>query len=126
MKSFDNRNINSANSLYLIFNNVDGYTEWNSTKESNEDKYLLFASTDKNKEVIEKYKKIWDKIKNQIDTINGGKPIKYGRACMKIRFESDDDLPLGKVLSIPMCIIAVEKTRRQQLLSTSLLTWMYV
>ena len=27
---------------------------------------------------------------------------------MKIRFESDDDLTLGKILSIPVCIIAVE------------------
>ena len=26
---------------------------------------------------------------------------------MKIRFESDDDLPLGKMLSIPMCIIVL-------------------
>ena len=24
---------------------------------------------------------------------------------MKIRFQSDDDLPLGKILSIPVCII---------------------
>ena len=48
----------SANSLHLIFNNVDGYTECNSTEEPNEDKYLIFASTDKNKEEIEKYKKL--------------------------------------------------------------------
>ena len=26
---------------------------------------------------------------------------------MKIRFESDDDLPLGNILNIPMCVIAV-------------------
>ena len=26
---------------------------------------------------------------------------------MKIRFKSDDDLPLGKILSIPVCIIVV-------------------
>ena len=26
---------------------------------------------------------------------------------MKIRFESDDDLSLGKILSIPVCIIVV-------------------
>ena len=26
---------------------------------------------------------------------------------MKIRFEADDDLPLGKILSIPVCIIVV-------------------
>ena len=43
MKGFD-----SANLLYLIFNNIDGYIE-----ESNEDKYLIFASTDKNKEVLD-------------------------------------------------------------------------
>ena len=38
MKSLDNKNIDSANSLYLIFNNVDGYIEWNSTEEGSEDK----------------------------------------------------------------------------------------
>ena len=26
---------------------------------------------------------------------------------MKIRFKSDDDLPLGKILSIPVCVIVV-------------------
>ena len=45
MKSLDNENIGSANFLYLIFNNVDGYiecnsTERNSTEKSNENKYL--------------------------------------------------------------------------------------
>ena len=54
MKSLDNGNADSANSLYLVFNNVDGYTECNSTKKDNEDKYLIFASPDKNKEVLEK------------------------------------------------------------------------
>ena len=52
MKSLDNENIDSANSL--IFNNVDGYIECNSTEISNENKYLIFASTDKNKEVLKK------------------------------------------------------------------------
>ena len=26
---------------------------------------------------------------------------------MKIKFESNDDLPLGKILSIPVCIVTV-------------------
>ena len=95
MKSLDNENIDSANRLYLIFDNVDGYIECNSIEESNGDKFLILASTNKNKEVLEKYTKLWDEIKNQIETINGGKPIKYKRDFMKIRFESDDDLPLG-------------------------------
>ena len=44
MESLDHVNIDSANPLYLIFNNVDGYI----TEENNGDKYLIFASTDKN------------------------------------------------------------------------------
>ena len=68
---------------------------------------MIFASTDKNKKVLEKYIELWDEIKLQIRTISGCKPIKYRRDFMEIKFESDDDLPLGKILSIPMCIIAV-------------------
>ena len=72
MKSLEHVNIDNENPVYLILNNVDGYTE-----ESNGDKYLSFASTDKNKEVLEKYAELWDEIKNQIEVINGGKPIEY-------------------------------------------------
>ena len=97
------KNLNSENSLCLVFNNVDGYI----FEESNENKYLIFASTDKNKEVLEKYKELWDKIKNETATISGVEPIEYKKDSMKIRFESHDDLPLGKILSIPVCIVTV-------------------
>ena len=99
MKSLDN-----ANSLYLIFNNVDVYIE-----ENIENKYLIFASADKNKEVFENYTGLWDEIKDQIEVIkaiNDVKPIKYEKDFMKIKFELNDDLPLGKILSIPVCIVA--------------------
>ena len=72
MKCLEHVNIDSAKSLSLVFNNVDGYIEGDNGK-----KYLVFASTDKNEEVLKKYKKLWDEIKNQIETINGGKPIEY-------------------------------------------------
>ena len=68
---------------------------------------MTFASTDKKKEVLKKYTELWDEIKNQTETRSGGEPIKYGRDFIKIKFESDDDLPLDKILSIPMCIVAV-------------------
>ena len=54
MKSFDHVNIDCENSLYLVFNNVDGYI----IEENNENKYLIFAFTDKNKEVLKKYAKL--------------------------------------------------------------------
>ena len=43
------KNLDIENSLYLVFNNVDAYIEFNSTEENNENKYLIFASTDKTK-----------------------------------------------------------------------------
>ena len=55
MKSLDNKNIDSGNSLYLIFNIVYEYMEFNSTRGSNGSKYFTFVSTDKKKEVLEKY-----------------------------------------------------------------------
>ena len=45
----------SANSLCLIFNNLDAYIEYNLTEDDSETKYLVFASTDKNKEAFENY-----------------------------------------------------------------------
>ena len=91
MKSLDHGNIECENSLLSFVNNVDGYIE-----KENEDKYLIFASTDQNKEALKKYTEIWDEIKNQMKTINGGKQIEYKKDFKKIRFESDDDLPLVK------------------------------
>ena len=101
MKSFGHVNIDCENSLYLLFNNVDGYI----IEENNEDKYLIFAFKNKNKEVLNKYTKLWNEIKNHIKTINGGKPIEYKKDFMKIRFESDDDLYFGKILSILLMVI---------------------
>ena len=42
-------------------------------------KYLVFASTDKNKKVLAKQTELWNKIKYLIKTINGEKEIDYGK-----------------------------------------------
>ena len=68
---------------------------------------MIFASTDKNKETLENYTELWDEIKDQIELISGNEPIEYGKNFMKIRFESNDDLPLGKMLNIPLFEIVV-------------------
>ena len=78
MKSLDHVNIDSENPLYLIFDNVDGYTE-NSTG----DQYLIFASIDKNKNVLKNYTELWDEIKNQIKTINSGETIEHKKGFHK-------------------------------------------
>ena len=95
-------NINRVNPLCLIIGEVDGYFE-----ENNGNKYLTFASADKNKKVIEKYTKFWDEINYNIQKINAGKSGEYDKDCMKIKFNSDDDLPLNKILKLRMLTIIV-------------------
>ena len=46
------KNFDSASSLYLIFNNVDAYIEYNPTEDDDETKYLVFPFTDKNREAL--------------------------------------------------------------------------
>ena len=44
------KNLISLNSLYLVFNNLDAYIE-----KSGENRYLIFASTEKNKMMLKHY-----------------------------------------------------------------------
>ena len=90
------KNFSKKNSLYLVFNNVDAYIDYNPTEDDSVTKYLAFVFTDKNREALKNYTELWDEIKDQINkTINSDNPIKYGEGFMKARFESNDDLPFG-------------------------------
>ena len=53
--------------------------ESNSIKEKNKNKYLVLDDVDENKEVLQKYKEVWEGIKKEIETINGGEKIEYGK-----------------------------------------------
>ena len=73
-KIADYNNINSVNPLYLMINEMIGHFE-----EKNENKYLVLDEIDENKEVLNKYKEVWEGIKKEIETINGGEKIEYGK-----------------------------------------------
>ena len=88
--------------MYLINDKVDGHIS-----ENNESKCLIFDSADENKEVLKKYTELCDEIKNEIETINGGKKGKYGKDFMKIKFNTDDNLPLDKLLKLHILTIIV-------------------
>ena len=66
---------------------------------------MIFDSTDENKEVSKKYADVCNRIKNEIKTINGGKENYYEKDYMKIKFNSDDDLPLNKPLKFHLMTI---------------------
>ena len=55
-------------------------------------------SVNENKGLLKKYADVLNEIKSQIKTVNGGKENDYGKDYMKIKFNSNDDLPLNKPL----------------------------
>ena len=54
----------------------------------------------KTKKYTEQYTKPWDEIKYLIKAINVGDAGKNRKNLMKIKFSSDDNLPLNKVLKL--------------------------
>ena len=50
--------------------------------------------------MLEKYTKLWDEIKYNIQTINAGRSGEYEKNHTKIKFKSDDDPPLNKILKL--------------------------
>ena len=86
IKKIDNReNIYSANPLYLLVNHVSGYID-----EKRVNKYLIFDSTEENKELLKKYNDGWNGIKNKIEEVSSGE-CDYEKDYMKVKFNSDDD-----------------------------------
>ena len=73
-KIANSNNINSANPLCLMINEMIGHFE-----EKNENKYLVLDDVDENKEVLKKYEEVWEGVKKEIETINGGKRVEYGK-----------------------------------------------
>ena len=75
----DYNNINSVNTLYLMINEMIGHFECISIEEKNVMKYLVLDDIDENKEVLKKYEEVWEGIKKEIETINSGEKIEYGK-----------------------------------------------
>ena len=96
------KNLNSLGSFYLVFNNLDAYIE-----KSGENRYSVFASTEKYTIMLKNYTELCDDIKKQIELITGDKVTKYNEDFMKIRFKTNDDLPLSKIINIPICVVIV-------------------
>ena len=67
-------NIDSRNPFYLMIDKMIGHFE-----EKSGNKYLVLNDVDENKEVSKKYEEVWEGVKKEIETINGGKKIEYGK-----------------------------------------------
>ena len=91
--------INSVNPLYLRINNVNGHIE---EKDSN--KYLVLDSTDESKKSLKKYGDVFNGIMSKVREIDDDW-LEYSKDYMKIKFSSDNDLPLNKSLKFHLTTI---------------------
>ena len=82
--------VNSVNPLYLRIDNASGYI-----KEINKDKYLIFDDTDENKELLKICEDVFSGIMSKIKQIDEDW-LEYTKGNKKIKFNSDDNLPLNK------------------------------
>ena len=80
--------------MYLGITHVNGYIE-----EKRMDKYLVCDSTDENNNVF-------NGIRDKIKEINSNE-CDYEKDYMKIKFNSDDDLPLNKSLIFALMAITI-------------------
>ena len=78
---------------------MNGYIE-----EKGMNKYLVFDSTDENKELLKKYNDVFNGIRDKVKDINSNE-CDYEKKYMKIKFHSSDDLPLNK--SLKFCLMTI-------------------
>ena len=75
---------------------MNGYFE-----ATNGNKYLL-VPTNESKEKIKRYEELWIKIRDSIRSITkNSDDYDYDEKYIKIKFDSDDELPLNKTIEIP-------------------------
>ena len=84
--------------MYLNITHVYGYIE-----EKDGYKYLVVDSADS--EVFKKYNDVFDSISNKISEIDD--KYDYRVDYNKIKFSSDDDLPLNKLLKFSIMTITI-------------------
>ena len=89
------------NTLYLNIDHASGYV-----KEKGVNKYLVFDCTNENKDLLKKYSDVCNGIKNKIKEVDDSE-CDYEKDYMKIKFNSDDNLPLNKPLKFHNMTITI-------------------
>ena len=98
----------SANLLYLMINKIKGHFE-----EVDRDKYLIISS--ENGDIMQKYQELFDGIKEIIKKINDyGQPIKNDSNYMKIKFNTDYNIPLNKIMYYPTITIIIRYVTKKR------------
>ena len=79
----------------------------------NENKYLIFHTVDENKELLKKYSDAWNGIKKKIKEVDDSE-CDFEKDYMKIKFNSDDNLPLNKPLKFHNMTISIRSVFEEE------------
>ena len=85
----------------MRIDNTSGYIE-----EINEDKYLVFDVRDENKELLKRYDDVFNGLIDKIKKIDDDW-LEYTKDYTKIKFNSDDNLPLNKPLKFYQMTVTI-------------------
>ena len=100
-------NVNSLNPLYLVINKIKEYFE-----KVDGDKYLIISS--ENGDIIQKYQEFFDGIKEIIKNINDySYPIKYDENYMKVKFNTNDNIILNKIIYFSTITITIKSVTQK-------------
>ena len=72
----------------------------------------MLVSTDKNKDTLGKYTELWNKIKDVIRSITNTSG-NYNKKYVKIKFNSNEYLLLGKIISLQNMTIVVRSVFKE-------------
>ena len=97
--------INSVNSLYLKITDIKGQF-----KEGKGDNVWYNTFGDEN--VLRKIANIWKSIRAKTEANTGG-IVQYGKDYMRIKFESNDNLPVDKIVNIGLATIIIRSVFAQ-------------
>ena len=93
--------------MYLRIAHANGYIE-----EKGVNKYLIFDSIDENKELLKKHNDVFNWIMGKIKEVSSDE-CDYEKDYMKIKFNSDDNLPLNKPLKFHNMTITVRSVFKE-------------
>ena len=99
--------INSVNLFYLKISRINGHFE-----AKDRDRFLIISP--KNGDTTQKYQEVFDRLKEIIEKMNDySQPIKYDDNYMKIKFNTDDNISLNKIIYLSTITITIRSIRKK-------------
>ena len=93
------------NSLpHIVFNNIECIF-----RKSGVFSYLIFCESEKNKNMLNRYVKVIDKIKKEILSFTDEYEddlLITGKNFTRFKFKTSDKLPYNQKINIPVCVIS--------------------